>query len=482
LKSSRGTKAEFDSAVVSDHVSGCSLLVTDREEFGPWERRVYSVKVGSGSKTEEEKKIEYSKKPIEFGDAILLEGREGQIRVSVNSTSITVTETKDAHEVTWSLGLYLYRDWPHHAHQNIKNKVGIYVMNTMAEAEAFGFSEAYVIRTANASSIILQDTSYPATALHLIHDISSPTELKVRFSVAKLFQPIQKDFVVRISFPGLPPSSNEYRSFYTDSNGQDVMKRSFDPSRKVEQSYFPFTSFISIPVPVGGKFKAVSILSDRPTGGSIPKPGVIEIGVSRNNIGKDNCGVPEGAFDIHNTHTEFKIVWEEEAFSKPELAVPANRIRRQQLESDTSLLLATLPTFDLSLARSAVQSDVGSSSLVEGVKGNCAGQRETADLVRLVMDTRSEGLMVRVYNLNEECTVKIASVSKYVAGRLGLERGVDCEERSVDFNLPAAEALVPDQAYLIQNRLREMSLRESSLGESIVLKPLKYKTFKLKLK
>lgn len=469
--------------VVQDRVIGCELSYTDKKAFAPWERRVYSVGLQNESNSSGQL-IKYSKIAIEFGDSVELQGKNGRVKILVNDTSISVEEMKEGNQlVKWSINLWKYGESLSNLHKNIRNRIGVYIMRTLQDhPDPIHFSTAKLIRTGNNTVVTLQMSTYPYMALHLIHEPESAREFRVRFTVKELYQPGLRDFVLRLSFPGVPSSSEYSKVFYTDSNGQDVMRRVHEVDKQIEYSYRPFASFISIPARVEGKYRAVSIVSDRPSGGTTPAPGVIEIGVARNNVGKDNYGVHEGCFDYNPVHSEFTIVWEERTHEKPEEAVPGNTVRRAQLEVDTSLLLAKLSKPDSGLVRKGVQSDEESNSLLTGVKGQCGSPSDIGSLIRISLDSRSQGIAVKVYNLNEFCTVKISNISEFIRMRVGLSpaKTLTVEERSIDFNQAVKSTAEDDATLLISPALRQIALKESSTANEIILKPLKYKAFKVR--
>ena len=472
------------SIVVQDRVIGCELSFTDKDEFAPWERRVYTINTDSNY-SPSSLICKPTRVSLQFEESVELQGTHGRVKISTNSTTITIEEmNSDQKSKKWSVNLWRYRETLDNLQNNIRSRMGQYTMRTLQHnPDPIIFTSAYMIRTGNNTVVTLQISTYPYIAIHLIHEPQSDREFRIRFSVKDLYQPKLNDYVMRINFAGLPRSNDYAKVFYTDSNGQDVMKREHFEDKPIEVSYRPFASFISIPTSVGGRYRTASILSDRPSGGTTPAPGVIEIGVARNNAGKDNYGVHEGCFDYNPVHTEFAVVWEDGSHLSPEDAVPGNKVRAAQLKADSSWLLAKLESPDRSLNRKGVSSDSQDYALLQGVKGSCGNASEISRLIRITLDSRSQGISVKIYNLNEFCTVKITDIQEFIKLRTGLEssKNITTEERSIDFNQAVDQTIKNDPTLLISPMFRELALKESTQGKTIILKPLKYKAFKVKV-
>ena len=78
------------------------------------------------------------------------------------------------------------------------------------------------------------------------------------------------------------------KTFYTDSNGLYAMKRTAgEYGRYIECNYYPLTRFMYLQ----SDLQRVSVLVDRPQGGTSPIEGVLEVMVNRRSITDDQRGV-----------------------------------------------------------------------------------------------------------------------------------------------------------------------------------------------
>lgn len=478
--------SKVSGAVITDKKIGCKLEVADTKEFSPFERRIY--KVSHVRKADQKKSagqaIKYKIEDIAFNEERSFQVGETILKVTLTSNEISVKLIKDGKmNKSFTVGLWSYREWPRNTHDNIKNLVGIYTMRTLNKnPDPVKLSSGHAAVTADSVVLTLESREYPATALHLVFQPSAGNrQIRAVVSMDMLILPFLIDYMVRMEFDPVSRESGFSKIFYTDSNGQDVMKRTFDDTDRVERSFYPIASFISVPTSTADKkFRAVSVLVDRPTAATSPQPGIIELGVARNNQGKDNLGVHESGHDLDETHSEFVIVWEDTVQSEVAECLPSYAIRRVQLEADSELLLATVSSQSRieSVLRTGVTGDSDSKKFA-AVSGHCGHPERATDLLRVLIDQRIEGLMARVYNLSPDCSIMIKDMKSYLKTRLGLSKDIQIEERSVDFNQAAADICVNVPLLPQGKRLREIALSESSRGGGYLLKPLKYKTFRL---
>ena len=79
------------------------------------------------------------------------------------------------------------------------------------------------------------------------------------------------------------PQLNSQKTFYTDSNGRQMIKRMKDvrptwtlnKTEPVSENYYPVNSRISIDTKEGGLFKQITVLTDRSQGGTSMKNGQV---------------------------------------------------------------------------------------------------------------------------------------------------------------------------------------------------------------
>lgn len=459
--------------VLIDKLKGCRVTWRDKKPFDPFERRAYSVEIDmDGSQTGDDWN-DVIRSEITFGESIA---------ISKNYTAIL---NREGLEITGkiegklNLSLWTYHEKPSKVPKNFVKRVGPYIMRTDSSSpDIFTFNKASITAIGWTAVVSLEQTAYPYTVLHLICNPSETSPFKVIFGIDKLFLPYGIDYVMRLTFENNQKDGNN-PVFFTDSNGQDTIQREFRKDRAVELSYEPFASFISIPLKTKSGYKAVSVVSDVPSGGTSPAHGIIEIGVARNNLGKDKYGIHEAAVDCFNvTYSEFQVVLEQGYHSDIKKALPAFQTRQYQLEKDTSFILLNTPKFQPSMT---MPGSPYSEQLAKVLKAHdpCPVDLDPNQLIRLNLDAREDGTMVRIFNLQEHCSVTISDLTLFVKNRLGLTSQINLQETSLDFLRSADESAKGDEYLLISSRARETALAESRMEGGVVLRPLKYKTFKL---
>lgn len=471
-------------SILTDKVIGCQLDMTDRTVFAPFARRVYRVSHSTPEKLKDNnlQTISYSTEKIPFEQEMVYTIGDSLVKATLTTNEISV-QILNQGKLTKSFkaGLWTHREWPYNTHDNIKNLVGIYTMRTLnKKPDPVKLSEGRATLTSDSIVLTIEGRSYPATALHVIFEpFSGNRQLRIKVSMDMLILPYLVDFMMRVEFDPVAENSGYDKVFYTDSNGQDIIKRTFDDTDRIERSLYPIASLVSIPTQTAdGRFKAVSILVDRPTAATSPKSGIIELGISRNNQGKDNLGVHESGHDLDPTHSEYVVVWEDSTHQDVSKALPSIGIRKSQLQADTEVLVASIKTYDSSLARSGVTSDIEAGEYIQ-IVGDCPHGKTSTETVRILIDQRIEGIMARVYNLNSDCALLITDMRSFLSLKLGIARPANIEERSIDFNQPAAGICINVPLMPNARRLREIALKESSRSDGYLFKPLKYKTFKL---
>jgi hypothetical protein len=260
------------------------------------------------------------------------------------------------------------------------------------------------------------------------------------------------DHVVRYKFHNID-SGNK---FSTDSNGMEVMNRTFDSARRIEYSYFPVAKFIR--VDDSSSTRRATVMTDRATGATSLCSGCIDIGIARNNMGVDMYGVHESVYDRNATRIEHVIVVEEDRHTM----LP----RLLQLEDESPPLVGYLDSYlsKVDLAR---------------LKGLPKTSTKLDPFIKTLLDVRSDGIMARVYNLHETESRDIEDVMEYIRAVYGIEGKLGpIEERSVDYNLPIDELNNQKSVWRDENLLKK-AYEENTFGRRIRLRPFKYRTFRI---
>jgi hypothetical protein len=266
------------------------------------------------------------------------------------------------------------------------------------------------------------------------------------------------DIFVRYSMNKI---SND-RTFFTDSNGVDLMERKYDPTRPTEMSYYPATKLIRIQDTKSSR--SATVIVDRAVGVSSTQEGIIDVIILRINHGRDMMGA--------NVNK-----WLNESFSTVHSLDISNlendlSYRRQQILDDSPILYAEIlnATAD-SIMKGLAEEKANKTS-------TATSRNETNPYIRDLLDIRSDGLMYRVYNMHDKEPHTIKNITEHVKRIYGIDRPIHIEERSIDYNNNIS--YVTDHNYRWRNSTRiKEAYNEETYNDTIILKPLKMKTYKI---
>jgi ASC-1-like (ASCH) protein len=383
--------------------------------------------------------------------------------------TITVTFSKShlvftiPHQV--HIGLHAYEEGRLGSLNKILYEVGMYTFMTFTPAYSVPAQRATVTEHASGTFTVTMYGSELAYSLSVFVDPSSPTQiLTSRLSLPQLKYKYNRDYMLRFYFPDI----NNGRSFRTESNGFDLIDREYDTHRKPEASFYPVTKFIQIQ---DDKLVA-TVMSDRAQGGSSLSPGLIEIGVARVNLVRDGLGVIEHLEEDYWTVIEHKII----------VAEKGSQIHRiMQLEQDSAPVYGILKFKDQGLKNIYLEktNKIRKEKELKRLQDSASRKIKPEDqYIRSLLDLAKDSIKIRLYNLHEYQSFKIDNVKEFIKQRYGIERDIEIEERSLDYNLPITTIL--NQPYMWRNvSALHKAYSEETVGEGIILKPLKMRTYKI---
>jgi lysosomal alpha-mannosidase len=111
-----------------------------------------------------------------------------------------------------------------------------------------------------------------------------------------------KEVITRFTIDGIDNKD----VFYTDANGRQQIKRTlnkrsdyeYDETQEpISSNYYPVTSKIVVKDETAKT--EVAVLNDRAQGGSVLKPGVIELMIHRREVADDHYGVDEALNEVY---------------------------------------------------------------------------------------------------------------------------------------------------------------------------------------
>jgi len=215
-----------------------------------------------------------------------------------------------------------------------------------------------------------------------------------------------------------------------------------------------------------------TVMSDRAQGGSSLSPGLIEIGVARVNLVRDGLGVIEHLEEDYWTVIEHKII----------VAEKGSQIHRiMQLEQDSAPVYGVLKFKDQGLKNLYLEkaNKIRKEKELKRLQDSASRKVKPEDqYIRSLLDLAKDGIKIRLYNLHENQSFKIDNVKEFIKQRYGIERDIEIEERSLDYNLPITTIL--NQPYMWRNvSALHKAYSEETVGEGIILKPLKMRTYKI---
>ena len=251
--------------------------------------------------------------------------------------------------------------------------------------------------------------------------------------------------------------------FSTDTNGLDCIPRKFEKDYRKDLNIFPTTRIARLTSK--SQDLSASILVDRSQGSSSPRAGLIELYFYRNVFGRDELGSPDSSFGIEPVSVRHRLVYRQAADGVFD--------RSMQVDLDSPVLYLTVE------ARNYGESEENIGNMK--VFGNTEGRnRGLEKMLRVMLDVRESGIMMRVYNMHDTENVTIPDIKEFVKQRYGVEKAFKIEERSLDYNQPIETIL--NQPYLWRNvTALKKAHAEEVQGNRITLKPLTMKTFRISI-
>ncbi|KAJ6221330.1 hypothetical protein RDWZM_007142 [Blomia tropicalis] len=153
---------------------------------------------------------------------------------------------------------------------------------------------AYSVKLYNSNSTI-----GAAIQLNVFVDLEDKTMYNNREIVLRVSTSIQNRMIVE--------SEREYRTFYVDSNGFQMLRRHFIDETGVEGNYYPMTTAIYIE----DQRMRMTILSSTSHGATSPTDGSIEIMLDRRIVNDDKRGLSQGITDNLPIELSFWLIFEQ---------------------------------------------------------------------------------------------------------------------------------------------------------------------------
>ena len=341
-------------------------------------------------------------------------------------------------------------------------QIGMYAMKTYYKVPFTGTPvRSWYTVNKDKSVVFSVEYAHPITSTLSIHvpaeNIQSPEDApegtsflsadQKRFYVRTEFHNLKGsddiDIFARYVFPG--DEKSQRNSFYTDSNGQFAVPRELIREKRVEDSVYPVVKVIGYE---GESWVEV----DRATAGTLHREGGILAALGRLNISKDRMGAPD-LLEMHDCTAvrHYPTI----SRKNTNLPGPFRRIYGRPL------LALTTGAIDFSTPFKGITP-----------KDNLP--------VRSLLDVRKDGTMVRLYNTFADKTITIDNVKEFIKQRYGIERDIEIEERSLDYNLPITTILNQPYAFRNVTALKESYEKETiNGGRGALLQSLRIKTYKI---
>jgi hypothetical protein len=268
--------------------------------------------------------------------------------------------------------------------------------------------------------------------------------LSVRFYGAEL--PARGDnntnYVVRY----LVPDINSGDLFTTDSNGLEKLERKrFSQWKRVDANYYPLSKFMF----VEDEKKRLSVLVDRACGGWSPNSGELEVMINRVTNVDDALGADEPVKEPYPVNILHRLVLEDKTDDQL-------LYRKAQVIEDTAFILFSL----------------GTSSPKCPTTNHDSGE-QISPYLKLQSDIRSrDRIMFRLTNLHDTAPLTVDLVS-LLRTHFSLTPST-ITAMSLDFVNSATQ--LNSQLYMFNKRTYP-----EWTGQSVLLKPLEIRTFKLEI-
>jgi len=327
------------------------------------------------------------------------------------------------------IGLYRHDEY---LFSKIKKKSGMYVMTTrnFVPPQPLPINKWSTSSWGDTETFTGYFDGHPKSAIHIIHrkkEKTSHSKFEVILRMNSLLADDEADFVLRY-WTRMQSGS----SFKTDSNGLEAIAHNYRSDKSIEISYQPITKWIQISDNTSNQ--KVSIVTDRPQGGTSPFPGVIEIAVNRVNFGRDNLGIDQHLHEPYNVTIRHSLILE---------MLDGYLFREVQVKSDSSPLV--------------------SNRVERGEKGagRVSGENPYPTLRIQISPRPDNSHMIRLSNVHDKEEAIIINFKHFLKSYLGVEGDLQIEERSIDYN-------------------QKKEAKQDGL-EKVTIGPLSIRTFKLNL-
>ena len=295
------------------------------------------------------------------------------------------------------------------------------------------------------------------------------------------------NLLLRISSPRSPLTK-----LFADSNGLTIVDRTHRLTDKIEGNLSPITA--AVIATHESDRSGFLLITDRAAGAVLDNSSnQVFVLFNRANMGRDNMGSVETSMepDKHVFHYELFLYDEPTAKSKA-TEVLINRFREYEVDHILSPLIyftAKDHHSDPSKLRNDPQLDV--VTIADTPSNNSASY----SLVRSLLDIRPDGIMLRLYNMQEprcntsQCvlplpesaSVSIPSILDFFKQRYpGMaNQTLMVEERSLDYNLPISKIHSQNYTWRDVEAMLRAYKSETTSSFGISLPALKIRTFRL---
>lgn len=446
--------AEVVTALCNKIIVGCRVLVQLDEKISTLLSRsnVVSIQLKLEAKKQVSKiynqKIELESRMIYKvgGESITVDVSDGLLNLEIAGKSRNV-----------SLGFYMHVSAVPERMRKFAIRTGHYTMRTFFKEPTLQKFDAISVLKTNSGltiSLIYNIKSYPYIAIQVLID---PKKLNSPYTVFTSFDKLQVSFnaeyVLRFAFKSVNEATTR---FVTDSNGMNSMNRIYDSKKEIEHSYYPISSFVSVPTVDGW----ASVFCDRSTGATSPKSGVAEVMFQRNSVGTDGLGVNEYVQDINYAHSRYDVVFDKSS-DRPNL-------RKVQIEDDIQPMQLYLDQQEAKIPNISIKKSENTTHIIN----------ELPDTARVQLDIREDGIMARLYNLHESQDWTIPDIEYFLRTRYSVSSACSIEERSVDYNRPLKDVLEQDGPWGV-NAAMVRRHSETTEGRRITVIPISYRTYKI---
>jgi len=352
-----------------------------------------------------------------------------------------------------SMGWFVYR-YSQQWCSVSKHYAGSYAFSTCRSAPyGIEIASARVHSFEAKSAVISLTFNEDALAAHVIYDSTEANpilKIQVRTNMQKLYSAFDEvDFVLRVS-----SDIKTQGNFVTDSNGLEGINRKYGGEKgdSPEFNYYPLTEFIY----VQDENQRLSLLVDRPEGGSAPFRGGVEAMFQRWNQEKDDLGLEGPLLENSTVSVAHTILLENIATKDLEF------FRQESLRGQHPIIYATVVNASNTVSSGKMQAgDHFAKTRFTNSNNLFKGEHP---LLRFLFDSRGEqGIMLRIYNLSHLSTLSTKILTSLQA--LGI-KGVF--KRELDFNRPASTTLT-----------EPLPTSSNLLGQQLTLKPLELLTLQL---